>query len=66
MMTATGVAVVLFGLVLMLTRTGWIRPLGLIVSVAFGMTLTMTPVGPALTETLSEAGASVWAQVEGL
>jgi hypothetical protein len=65
-MTATGVAVVLFGLVLMLLRTGWLRPLGAIIAVAFGITLTLTPIGPDLTATLCEAGASVWAQVEGL
>jgi hypothetical protein len=61
--TTTGVAVVLAALMLLLVRVGWVRPLGLIVCVAFGISLTLTPIGPDLTHTLGEAAGSVWAQV---
>jgi hypothetical protein len=62
-MTTTGVAVVLAALMLLLVRVGWVRPLGLLVCVAFGITLTLTPIGPGLTHTLGKAAGSVWAQV---
>lgn len=65
-MSTTGVAVVLFALILLLLRTGWVRPLGLVVCTGFGIVLTLTPVGPDLTATLTEAAGSVWSQVVSL
>lgn len=62
-MTTTGVAVLLAALMLLLVRVGAVRPFGLIVCVAFGIALTLTPIGPDLTSTLSEAAGSVWSQV---
>jgi len=65
-MTSTGVAVLLAALMLLLVRVGAVRPLGLIVCVAFGITLTLTPIGPDLTHTLGEAAGSMWSQVVSL
>ena len=65
-MTTTGLAVLLAALMLLLVRVGAVRPLGLIVCVAFGIVLTLTPIGPEITSTLSEAAGSVWSQVVSL
>lgn len=65
-MTTTGLAVLLAALMMLLVRVGAVRPLGLIVCVAFGIVLTLTPVGPGLTATLSQAAGSVWSQVVSL
>ena len=65
-MTTTGVAVVLAALMLLLVRVGAVRPLGLIVCVAFGIAITLTPISPDLTQTLSDAAGSVWSQVVSL
>jgi hypothetical protein len=64
--TTTGLAVLLAALMLLLVRVGAVRPLGLIVCVSFGIVLTLTPIGPDLTDTLSEAAGSVWLQVVSL
>jgi hypothetical protein len=64
--TTTGLAVVLAALMLLLVRLGAVRPLGLVVCVAFGIVLTLTPIGPDLTSTLSQAAGSVWSQVVSL
>jgi hypothetical protein len=65
-MTTTGLAVVLAVLMMLLVRVGAVRPLGLLVCVAFGIVLTLTPIGPDLTHTLSETAGSVWSQVVSL
>lgn len=65
-MTTTGVAVVLATLMVLLVRVGVVRPLGVVVCVSFGIVLTLTPVGPDLTQTLSQAAGSVWSQVVSL
>ncbi len=65
-MTTTGLAVVLAALMMLLVRVGAVRPLGLVVCVCFGIVLTLTPIGPDLTATLSEAAGSVWSQVVSL
>jgi len=64
--TTTGLAVLLAALMMMLLRVGAARPLGMIVCVGFGIVLTLTPIGPDLTATLSEAAGSVWSQVVSL
>jgi hypothetical protein len=64
--TTTGLAVLLAALMLLLVRVGAVRPLGLVVCVCFGIVLTLTPIGPDLTATLSEAAGSVWSQVVSL
>jgi hypothetical protein len=64
--TTTGLAVVLAALMMLLVRVGAIRPLGLLGCVGFGIVLTLTPIGPDLTNTLSEAAGSVWSQVVSL
>jgi hypothetical protein len=64
--TTTGLAVVLAALMLLLVRVGAVRPLGLVVCVCFGIVLTLTPIGPDLTATLSQAAGSVWSQVVSL
>ena len=65
-MTTTGLAVLLAALMMLLVRVGAVRPLGLIVCVGFGIVLTLTPIGPDLTATLSQAAGSVWSQVVSL
>ena len=65
-MTTTGLAVLLAALMMLLVRVGAVRPLGLVVCVAFGIVLTLTPIGPEVTDTLSEAAGSVWSQVVSL
>jgi hypothetical protein len=64
--TTTGLAVLLAALMMLLVRVGAVRPLGMIVCVGFGIVLTLTPIGPDLTATLSEAAGSVWSQVVSL
>jgi hypothetical protein len=64
--TTTGLAVLLAALMMLLVRVGAVRPLGLVVCVSFGIVLTLTPIGPEVTDTLSEAAGSVWSQVVSL
>jgi hypothetical protein len=65
-MSVTATAVI-FGLfVLLALKANWVRPMGMVVCVLFGLLLGATAIGPGVNTALDQVGTSMWHALQGL
>ena len=65
-MTLTATAVVFGLLVLMGLKANWVRPIGAVVCVIFGLVLGASAAGPAVNGVMADLGSSVWQTLQGM
>jgi hypothetical protein len=65
-MTLTATAVVFALLVMVSMKANWVRPIGALVCIVFGLVLGASAAGPAVNAVMSDLGASVWQALQGM